>query len=93
MIVSYARSGSFRARRLQAAKTRVFVVEHKSLTEAEKTALEAFYDTNRSLAIDFAWAHAPGTVYSAFFADEAGLDFRHVHGTEYWDVTVELAQA
>lgn len=89
--LSYSRAGSVKARRLQSAKKRAFVVEHSFLTEAQRSTLESFYDTNRSIALTFAWNDAPGTTYNVIFSDASGLTFKRVAGN-YYDVTVRLAE-
>ena len=90
--VSYSRAGGFKARRLQSAKKRGFVVEHKFLTSAERSTLEAFYDANRTGTFNFAWNDAPGDVYVVAFASKDGLTFQCAKGL-YWDVSVELSEA
>lgn len=91
MIVRYSRAGTVKARRLQEAKTRVFIVEHKNLTTAQRDTLETFYDTNRAITLSFAWNFDPGTVYTVIFADPKGLSFKHT-GNGHWNVSVELAE-
>lgn len=91
LLVSYSRAGGVKARRLQGAKKRVFVVEHKFLTNTQKTTLETFYDTNRAITLTFAWNDVPGTTYTVVFADEPGLSFSREPGN-YWNVTVKLAE-
>lgn len=91
LLVSYTRAGGVKARRLQSAKKRVFYVDHKFLTDAQKTTLESFYDSNRTVSLTFAWNDVPGTTYSVVFADEPGLSFTRVAGN-YYDVTVKLAE-
>lgn len=87
--VSYSRAGGVKARRLQSAKKRVFNVEHRFLTDAQKGTLEAFYDANRSVSLTFAWNDTPGTTYAVVFASE--LSFSRDAGN-YWSVTVKLAE-
>ena len=91
MEIDYARSGSVKGRRAQASKKRVFTVEHRLLTNAERSTLESFYDTNRGVELNFAWNDTPGTTYSVIFSDENGLDFKR-SGNDRWDVAVKLSE-
>lgn len=90
-IVSYTRAGGVKARRLQAARKRVFHVEHKFLTASQVGTLLTFYDANRASSFDFAWNDSPGATYSVIFANDRSLEFRRAAGN-YYDVTVELAE-
>lgn len=90
-IVEYSRAGGAKIRRLQGAKKRAFIVEHRFLTNTQKTTLETFYDTNRAISLTFAWADAPGTTYTVVFADQGELAFSREPGN-YWNVTVRLAE-
>lgn len=89
--VSYSRAGGVKARRLQSAKKRIFIVDHRYLTDAQKGTLETFYDANRTVSLTFAWNDTPGTTYAVLFADEPGLSFSREPGN-YWNVTVKLAE-
>lgn len=89
IVASYSRSGAFKGQRLQPAKKRVFVVEHRQLTAAEKAAFETFYNANRDVTFNFWWADAPGTVYVCAFAGE--LEWVRSKPT-LWDVTVPLVE-
>jgi hypothetical protein len=89
IISSFSRAGGFKGQRLQPTKKRTFIVEHRQLTAAEKASFEAFYDTNRNLAINFWWADAPGTIYVAALVGE--LDWVRSKST-LWDVTVTLVE-
>lgn len=91
LLVSYARSGGVKARRLQTAKKRVFVVRHQFLTAAQVSTLENFYNSNRTSAFDFAWNDSPATAYSVVFADTNGLQFLRTAGN-YYAVAVRLAE-
>ena len=89
LLVSYARSGTVKARRLQPAKKRSFVVVHKFLTATEKATLQTFFDTNRALTLTFAWNDVPATTYTVIFSDPAGLSWRRSRPL-LWDTTVRL---
>lgn len=87
--VSYSRSGAVKARRLQPAKKRSFIVEHKNLTTSERNTLQTFFDTNRAVSLTFAWNDDLGTTYTVVFSDPQGLVWRRPWPT-LWDVTVRL---
>lgn len=91
LLVSYARSGGIKARRLQSAKKRVFVVRHQFLTTAQVATLETFYNANRAGSFDFAWNDSPASTYSVVFADGNGLQFSRAAGN-YYNVAVRLAE-
>lgn len=89
ILKSYARSGAFKGRRLQAVKKKSFPVVLPKITTADKATLEAFYDANRANVFNFWWADIPATVFSVIFADE--LDFARSTPI-LWDVTILLEQ-
>lgn len=89
LLVSYARSGAVKARRLQPGKKLTFVVVHKALTTSEKATLQSFFDSNRAVSLTFAWNDAPSTTYTVIFADANGLAWRR-DGPLRWAVTVRL---
>lgn len=89
LLVSYARSGAVKARRLQPAKKRSFIVVHKFLTASEKSTLQSFFDSNRSVTLTFAWNDAPGTTYTVIFADPNGLSWKRSRPL-LWDTVVRL---
>lgn len=89
VIVSYSRAGGAKARRLQAAKTRNFIVEHRRLTLAQKDILETFYNANRSVTLTFAWNDSPAVTYTVIFA-EPTLSWQREG--PYWSTKVRLAE-
>lgn len=89
ILVSYARSGEVKGRRLQPAKKRSFVVVHKFLTASEKSTLQTFFDSNRAVTLTFAWNDAHGTTWTVIFSDPSGLSWKRSRPL-LWDVTVRL---
>lgn len=84
-----ARSGSYKGRQLQAAKKKLFTVVHRQLTPTQKDTLETFYDTNRALAVTFAWNDAPGVTYTVRFSGD-GFDWER--DGYYWTGIARLAE-
>ena len=92
VLVSRARGGGFKGRRLQSGKKRGFEVILRKLTAAERTTFETFYDTNRALTFNFAWNDALGTVYVVAFANRDAISWQRVSPL-LWDATVQLEEA
>jgi hypothetical protein len=69
ILVSRARSGGVRARRLATEKKKVFKLVHGGLTTADKATFETFYDTNRALTFVFTWS-GDGNDYTCIFGAE-----------------------
>ncbi len=91
LIVSRARGGGLKGRRLQSAKKRGFTVRLNKLTASERSTLETFYDTNRALTFRFAWNDAPSTFYTVSFADRDAITWQRA-ANDYWDATVRMEE-
>lgn len=89
--LGYAKDGSLKGRIFYDSKKREFSIEHKLLTEADKTTLETFYDAHRGIEFLFAWNFAPATTYTVIFADTGGLSFKIKAGPR-WETVVKLAE-
>ena len=74
ILMSRARSGGPKARRLFTGKKREFKVSHKDLTAAQRTTLESFFDTNRALTFNFTHP-STGVVYVVIFAGDGGYTY------------------
>jgi hypothetical protein len=81
-----ATNGALKMRRLYSAEKTDFVIEH-ALSEAEKAALEAFYQTNRDLAVDFVWPEDTVS-YSVLFAGPP----QYLRRVGWWEARVTLMQ-
>lgn len=87
VLISRARSGSVKARRVASGKKRMWRLAYRFLSSSEKATLESFYDTNRATTFTFTWNGTPYTVIFgegpiAFDALKAGL----------WSASVTLVQ-
>lgn len=81
-----ATNGALKMRRLYSAEKTDFTVEH-ALSDAEKTALEAFYQANKDLAVDFVWPEDLVT-YSVLFAGPP----QYLRRVGWWEARVRLLQ-
>ncbi len=89
LLLSTARGGGTKARRLFAAKKREFRLVHR-LFGAEKATLEAFYDANRLLTLQFTWP-GTGATYTVIFADQSGLQLKPLQA-DVWEASVILRE-
>ncbi|MBL0142666.1 MAG: hypothetical protein IPP91_11335 [Betaproteobacteria bacterium] len=87
ILLSTARDGGTKARRLAAAKKRAWKLHHAFLNASEYAALESFYNTYRADTFNFTWR---GVVYEVLFADSE-IDFAPLK-SENSDVTITLME-
>lgn len=81
-----ATNGALRLRRLWAADKAAFEIGHV-LTAAQRTTLEAFYATNKSLDVTYRWP-ADGAFYTVRFAAPPQYTAR----TGYFEARVRLLE-
>jgi hypothetical protein len=60
LIKSFSRSGLFHGQRLQPAKKRTIVLKFVTLSNSERSTIEAHYDANRTLTFNYTWQDANG---------------------------------
>lgn len=89
-LISVARSGSVKARKLVAAKKRIFKVGHKFITNTQRQTIETFYDANRLLTLTFQHPISL-TNYTVIFADETGPQVS-IAGAGLYDINLILRQ-
>jgi hypothetical protein len=81
-----ATNGTLKMRRLFAGEKTDFEIQH-ALSDAERTALEAFYQAERDAAVSLWWPEDQAT-YSVLFA--APPQYLRRHG--WWEARVRLMQ-
>lgn len=91
-LVDRARSGTPRARVLQASTKRAFELPVRGLTLAQRNTFRTFYNTNRALVITLKW---PTGKYSTenvacIFGNTSGLKWAEVDG--FWSTSVTLLE-
>lgn len=87
--IDRATNGLTRGRSFFTSDKKTFTVVHSTITTAQKTTLEAFYNTNKNNSFIFLWV-ADGFTYTCIFAEDA-IQFSIIT-KGYWDATVSLAQ-
>lgn len=88
ILVSIARDGTARGRRLQTGKKRIFKLQHSLITSADKSAFETFYDANRLASFSFTWSD--GNTYTVVFI-EGSYSFKPTVNL-LWQINVSLQE-
>lgn len=89
LAVDRASNGTPRVRAFYTAPKKKFVLVFEGATAADKASVEAFYTTNRLLAISYTWP-GDGSAYTCYFG--APIQYQPLPAL-YWRITVELLQA
>jgi hypothetical protein len=81
-----ATNGTLKMRRLYTAEKMNFTVDHW-LTDAQKSTLESFYQTNRDLDVSFTWAEDAAT-YTVRFSEPP----QYLRMPGWWQARVSLLE-
>ena len=84
--VQRATNGGLKVRRLYSTEKMDFTVDHW-LTDAQKTTLESFYQTNKDLDVTFTWAE-DGAAYTVRF----GAPPQYLRMPGWWQARVRLLE-
>lgn len=90
MLVSVARSGAPKFRRLQERARGAWNIVHRGLDDDQRKVIEDFLDANRMIPFTITYPCADGTVYSV--QEETGeMEWSKVEG--YWQTEIAVIEA
>jgi hypothetical protein len=89
VIVSVARSGKPKVRRLYPAPRRAFTLSHAALTDAQRATLEAFLNANRNGFTIYYPSRATGSPIGVL---QEGDEVRWTRVEQYWRVEIPVIE-
>lgn len=90
-LISRARGGGVKIRKLFAARKDSFKIVHKNMTNTDKNTYQAFYDANRTNVFTLTWPGVGGAyTFSVYFAGPL-VWTPNIIGL--WEVTANLIEA
>lgn len=87
--IDRASNGVPRLRAYYTAPKKAFSLVHPSATNAEKSALLTFYNTNRLITFNLIWA-GDGATYTCYFG---GAPLTKPLPGQLWEITTQVVQA
>lgn len=91
ILIDVSKAGTIRARRLQPAKKRTFILGFTNLSFTNRNTLETHYNAHRLVAFNFTWPDGSGGPYSVIYANEGEIDWTK-NNYQMWDGTIILAE-